>query len=177
MTVSNVWKDKEYKGKAEKIVVIMVARTPYLRKLFEGRFAAELEARGKKAIQSHKIVTLEQLPDRDLVIARIKETGADTVLIARLVGSKTIEAYTPGHKSVVPGQYLGWGTYYDVVFAEYGYTDDIRVSYVETNLYDVKTERLIWSARSRTEETEGEQQLINSYIDRILKKLSSHKII
>ena len=75
-TISDVWKDKAYQGKAQKIVVIMVAKSQYLRKMFEGRFAAELKARGKDAIQSYKIVALEQIPDKELVKSKIKGTGA-----------------------------------------------------------------------------------------------------
>lgn len=176
-TITDSWKDEAYKGKAQKIAVIMVARTPHMRKMFEGRFVAELEARGNKAIQSNTIVTLEQLPDRELVKSRIKNRGADTVLIARLVDSKTIEAYEPGTVHAVPTFFVGWGTYYEVLFIDYGYTGDTQVAYIETNLYDIKTEKLIWSAHSKTERIAGEQQLINTFIDITIKKLSSDKII
>ncbi|MFZ3138881.1 MAG: hypothetical protein WA126_15985 [Thermodesulfovibrionales bacterium] len=56
-------------------------------------------------------------------------------------------------------------------------TADVPVSYIETNLYDVKTEKLIWSAHTKTERTEGEQQLINTFIKVMIKKLASDKII
>jgi hypothetical protein len=176
-TIIDNWKDEAYKGNAENIVVIMVARTEYLRNMFEGRFAAELRARGNNAIQSNKIVTFEQLPDKELVKSKIKSTDADTVLIARLVNSKTIEGYVPGAIHGVPIGHSYWGTYYAVVYVDYGYSDNIEVAYIETNLYDVKTEKLIWSAHSKTERTQGEQQLVNTFIDIIVKKMSSDKII
>lgn len=176
-TVSDVWKDNAYQGKAKKIVVIMVAKSPYMRDLFENRFVAELEDRGNSAIQSYKIVTMEQLPDRELVKSKIISSGADAVLIARLVDTKTIEAYRPGLVYVVPSFYYGWGSYYGVVSTDYGYTGDVQVAYIETNLYDVKTEKLIWTAHTKTERTEGEQQLINTFIRVIVKKLSSAGII
>ncbi len=181
-TITDTWKDKAYQGKAQNIVVIMLARTQHLRNMFEGRFVAELVARGKNATQSHKIVTFEQLTDKELVKSKIKSSGADTVLISRLVDSKTIETYERGHIHAdpihaVPSYYYGWGTYYEIVSVDYGYTGDIQVAYIETNLYDIKTEKLIWSAHSKTERSAGEQQLINTFIDKILKKLSSDKII
>jgi hypothetical protein len=176
-TISNVWKDEAYEGRAQKIVVIMVANNPQIRNMFEGRFVAELESLGKTAIQSNKIVTLEELRDRDLVKSRVKATGADTVLISRLVGSKSMEIVVPVQVGDIPGFYSDFGTYYDSLLVDYGHADDIRVSYIETNLYDIKTEKLIWSARSKTKRTQGEQQLINTFIDKILKKLSKDKII
>jgi hypothetical protein len=179
--ITSSWKDKEYQGKAEKFVVIMVARTPEMRNMFEGRFVAELRARGNKAVQSYELVDLEQLPDRELVKSRIQGTAADTVLISRLIDSKTIQSYMPGSVqsqiNIYPSHYYGWGTYYEVIFVDYGYTGDTQVAYIETNLYDMKTEKLIWSAQTETERTEGEQQLVNKFIDVILKKLSKDKII
>ncbi len=176
-TITDTWKDKTYQGKAQNMAVIMVARTEYLRNMFEGRFAAELRARGNNATQSNKIVTFEQLTDKELVKSKIKSTDADTVLIARLVDSKRLETYEAGYIVAIPTAYTYWGTYFEIVHTDYGYTDDIQVAYVETNLYDVKTEKLIWLARSKTERSGGEQHLINTLIDKIVKKLSSAKII
>lgn len=175
--IHDSWKDREYQGHPQNMAVIMAARTEYLREMFEGRFAAELRARGINAVQSHKLVTFEELKDRELVKSRIKSSDADTVLISRLVDSKTIDTYEPGQIHGIPVHYAYWGTYYQVVFIDYGYTGDIQVAQIETNLYDVKTEKLIWSARSKVERSYGEQQLINMFIDRILKKLSSDDII
>jgi len=175
--MKDVWKDSTYKGKPQKIIVIMVAKSPDMRDLFENRFAGELDARGNNAFQSHTIITMEELRDKELVKSKIRSSGADTVLISRLVDTKTIESYNPGLIYVVPDYYHGWWGYYNVVFADYGYTGDVRVAYIETNLYDVTTGKLIWSGHSKTERTEGEQQLITAFIQVMLKKLASDGII
>ena len=176
-TLSGTWKDEGYGGQPQKIIVIMAAKTPEMRKLFEGRFVAELRARGNRAIQSSESISLEQLHDKELVKSRLKSSGADTVLISRLIDSKTTAAYVSGKVHIVPDSYYEWGTFYDAVFFEQGYTGNTQLSYVETNLYDIASEKLIWSAQSKTERTEGEQQLITAFIDVILRKLSSDRII
>jgi hypothetical protein len=159
----------------------MVAKSPDMRNLIEDRFSGELDVRGNNEFQTYSIIPMEQVRDKELVKSKIRSSGADTVLISRLVDTKTIESYNPGLITVVPfvvpDYYYGWGTYYAVVFADYGYTGDVRVAYIETNLYDVKTEKLIWSGHSKTERTEGEQQLITAFIKVMIKKLASDKII
>ena len=178
--MTDVWKDKTYQGKPQEIVVIMVAKSPDVRNLFEDRFSAELDDRGNNAFQSYTIIPMEQLRDKELVKSKIRNSGADTVLISRLVDTKTIESYRPGLITVipvVPDYYYGWWGYYNVVFADYGYTGDVTVAYIETNLYDVKTEKLIWSGHSKTERTYGEQELITAFIQRMIKKLSSAGLI
>jgi hypothetical protein len=179
--MTDTWKDKEYQGKPQKIMLIMAAKSSDTRNLFENRFAGELQGRGNDAFQSYTVVPFEQLRDKEVVKAKIRSSGADTVLISRLVDTKTIESYRPGQITVipfvVPDYYYGWWGYYNVVFADYGYTGDVTVAYIETNLYDVKTEKLIWSGHSKTEKTYGEQELITAFIQRIIKKLSSAGLI
>jgi hypothetical protein len=175
--MTDVWKDKAYQGKPQKILVIMVAKFPDTRNLFEDRFVGELNNRGNNTFQSYSIIPFEQLREKELVKSKIKSSDADTVLIARLVDTKTIESYNPGMIYVVPDSYYDWWGYYAVVFADYGYTGDVRVAYIETNIYDVKTEKLIWSGHSKTERTEGEQQLITAFIQLMIKKMESAGII
>ena len=175
--MTDTWKDKTYQGKPQKIIVIMVARYPDTRNMFEDRFVGELNNRGNNALQSYSVIPYEQLRDKELVKAKIKSSDADTVLISRLVDTKTIESYNPGMIYVVPDPYYDWWGYYAVVFADYGYTGDVSVAYIETNLYDVKSARLIWSGNSKTERTYGEQELITAFIQRIIKKLSSAGLI
>jgi hypothetical protein len=175
--MTDTWKDKTYQGKPQKIIVIMVARYPDTRNMFEDRFVGELSNRGNNAFQSYSVIPYEHLRDKELVKAKIKNSDADTVLISRLVDTKTIESYNPGMIYVVPDPYYDWWGYYAVVFADYGYTGDVSVAYIETNIYDVKTEKLIWSGHSKTERTYGEQELITAFIQRIIKKLSSAGLI
>jgi hypothetical protein len=57
----------------------------------------------------------------------------------------------------------------------YTYQDDY--TYVETNLYDLKTENLIWTARSETWMVEADQTLIKAFIKVMIDRLSADKII
>jgi hypothetical protein len=179
--MTDTWKDKEYQGKPQKIMLIMAARSADTRNLFEDRFAGELQSRGNDAFQSYTAIPFDKLRDKEHVKATIRSSNADTVLVSRLVDTKTIESYHSGIITVipfvVPDYYYGWWGYYNVVFADYGYTGEVAVAYIETNLYDVKTEKLIWSGHSKTERSYGEQELITAFIQRIIKKLESAELI
>jgi len=49
--------------------------------------------------------------------------------------------------------------------------------YIETNLFDVATEKLIWSTQSETVILAGDQELIKSFISTMVAQLSSDKLI
>lgn len=95
--------------------------------------------------------------------------------------TKTIESFRPGLVTVVPfivpDYYYNWWEYYNVAFVDNGYTGDVKVAYVETNLYDVKSEKLIWTGHSETDMTEGEQQLITAFVKLMIKKIESTGLI
>ena len=175
--MTDTWKDKNYNGKPQKILMIMAARSSDMRNLFEDRFSGELQSRGNNANQSYITIPFEQLRDKELVKSKIKNSGADVVIISRLVDTKTIESYNPGMIYVVPASYYDWWGYYAVVFADYGYTGEVAVAYIETNVYDVNTGKLVWSGHSKTEKTYGEQELITAFIKLMIRKLSSAGII
>ena len=177
-TLNNVWKDKNYQGKPHNIIIIMVTKSSVTRELVEGMFVAGLDARGNNAVASYRIIPLDQLPQRDIVESKIQGMGADAVLVSRLVDRKKMETYTPRVISgFIPDFYYDWWGYYDYVIVTPGYTDETQVIIAETNMYDIETEKLIWSARSETEVTEGDQQLIKTFVKVIIHKLASEGII
>jgi len=176
-TLNSVWKDKDYQGKPSNIIIIMVTKSPITRELVEGMFVAGLDARGNNAVASYKIIPLDQLPERDIVESKIRDSGADAVLVSRLVDQKTMETYDPGIIYAIPDFYYDWWGYYDYVMVTPGYTSETQVLIAETNLYDIKTEKLVWSARSETEVTEGDQQLIKTFVKVMIHRLASEGVI
>jgi hypothetical protein len=48
---------------------------------------------------------------------------------------------------------------------------------LETNLYDVKTEKLIWSGKSKTWSKDSKDQIINDVIKAVVNNLKKNKLI
>jgi hypothetical protein len=140
-------------------------------------FVAGLDARGNNAAASYRIIPLDKLPDRDIVESKIRGMGADAVLVSRLVDRKTMETYDSGVIYEIPNFYYDWWGYYDYVMVTPGYTDETQVLIAETNMYDIETKKLIWSARSETEVTEGDQQLIKTFVKVMIHRLASEGFI
>jgi hypothetical protein len=156
----------------------MVAKSQITRELVEGMFVAGLDARGNRAVASYKIIPLDQLDERDIVESKIQDIGADAVIVTRLVQRKDIQTYSPGVFYKIPNLYYDWWGYYEsYVMVTPGYTDQTQVLTAETNVYDIETEKLIWSARSETELSEGDQQIIKRFIKVMIQRLASEGIV
>ncbi len=174
--VNAVWKDENYQGPIRKITVIGASEKQAVRNLFEDEFVRELRTHGTDALASHTVLSLAQLADKEKAAAKIRSLGADTVLIARLVDRKTVQTSVPAQSYIIPYYYNYFSSYYgQVITPAYVYQDDY--TYVETNLYDLKTENLIWTARSETWMVETDQTLIKAFIKVMIDRLSADKII
>jgi len=172
--LTGVWKDPAYQGPAKKVVVVALAKQESVRNFFEDEFVRELKARQIDAVASRTLVPFAQMGDRNAGVAKIKATGADTVIATRLVERKTVETYTPG--APYPSHYYSWGDYYGYVYSA-GYVSQDEYVYLESNVYQTATEKLAWSGRSETWVVASNQELIKSYVKVIVDKLAADKVI
>jgi hypothetical protein len=181
--LTHVWKDGKFQAiPVKKVVVVGIAKEPAKRQLFEDEFAQRLLAHGVSVIKSYTIMTLEELKDKQGAAAKLRELGADAVLATRLIDKKTVETYYPPTYSYAPaGGYYGWGGYYGMGYsymASPGYTVSEEVAKLETNIYDTKSEGLIWSALSDTWlDRAAPDKLVSSFIGVIVDRMTKDGII
>jgi len=174
--MTDTWRDDAYRGTIGKVVVIGIFKEPDTRKIFEDEFADRLRARGVDATASRKIVTDAELPDKDVVIGKIRKFGADTVLVTRVMDMETVKNYVPGQAYAVPTYYSYYGAYYSYSYRP-GYTETEGFAYLETNLYGIGDEKLIWSGRSKTKLSATRYELIQAYVKTMIDGLSEAKLI
>ena len=174
--MTDVWRDDDYRGTVRKVVVIGIFKEPDTRKIFEDEFADRLRARGLDATASHKILSAAEMPDKDVVIGKIRTLGADTVLVTRVMDSETAEAYVPGKTVIMPRYYGSYGMYYSHSY-QAGYMVTEGYAITETNLYGVGDEKLIWSGRSKTDYSATRYELIQAFVKTMIDGLTDAKLI
>lgn len=182
MKLVSVWKDDTYRGEHfRKLLVIGTAEKPGVRRFFEDEFVDQFRARGIQAVASYTLIPIDKVTDKETIAEKIKGQDIDAILITRLVDKKVVESYRPaGERFVVPHSYYNdWHQYYadSIRFsAAPTYTVKKEVS-LETNLYETRNEKLIWSGLTRmTLENERDKQ-IKEYVTLIIKTLLSDEKI
>jgi len=169
-----VWKDPAYQARPAKIMVIGVAKNPLNRRLFEDEFVAQLKARGTDAIASYTVLPDRQQDDREAIAAKVKELGADTILITRLVSKRVVQTYVPGTAYFPPPYYGSWPDYYwngyQYMYTP-GYISEDEYAVIETNLYEARSDKLIWAATSETGIRGADMSVIQGYIAVMVKNM------
>ena len=173
--LASVWRDDGYRNHPKKMMIIGELKNPGNRRIFEDEMVKQLKALGTDAVVSYAAIPERTGVDRDTIAAKMNELGADAVLIARVVDKKTVSTYVPGTvRSGYPGYGGGWHGYYDY---SPSYTVQDEFAVLQTNLYDLKTDKLIWTAMSETWITESNESLIRSFAKVIIDRLVSDKML
>ena len=184
-----VWKDPQYQGgKLNNVLVIGGSTNQVIRRIFEDEFTARLKTRGTNAIPSYTIFPSEKALDKDTLESKGRDLGTDSVLIARVVDTKTKKEFVPTRDNYYyrdtyfydwPNRYSRFysgslsGRYYDDrrLYNEY------EVVNLETNIYDTQTGKLIWSALSDTVIGGSSEIEVSSVVEVIIKSLSDNQLI
>jgi hypothetical protein len=172
--LNSVWKDPAYQARPAKIMVVGVAKVPVNRRIFEDEFVSQLKARGTDAIASYTVLPDKQQDDREAIAAKVKELGADTVLITRMVSSRVVQTYVPGTTYYPPPYYGSWRDYYGYGYqymSTPGYIAEDEYAVIETNLYEARTDKLIWAASSETGISNTDMSAIQGYISIMVKNM------
>ena len=119
---------------------------------------------------------------KDLAISRIRTTNADGILTIALLRRETESHYVGGYWN--PGLRYGYynrfsdyyNNWYPSVYAPGYYVQD-QVYYLETNLYNAKTEQLIWAAQSKTYDPGNIDSFLKGYVQTIYDQMAKDGLI
>jgi hypothetical protein len=178
--LNSVWKDPSYQARPARIMVIGMSRNPLNRRLFEDEFVVQLKARGTEAISSYTVLPDKQRDDQAAIAAKVKELGADTILITRLVSKKTVQTYVPGTIYYPPPNYGTWPDYYGYGYRYMyspGYIAEDEYAVIENNLYETRHDKLVWAASSETVMRDSYQDMIKSYIGIMVKAMAGSGLL
>jgi hypothetical protein len=157
-SVKNTWKSPDCHQPVGKVAALAIDDRSLVRQGFENRFVRQLTKAGSSAMVTFDLLSLPQIKeDKRAAAARLRASGAEALLILRLkdVGSSYHEtrAGNERYAPVLAGiNSMGWYDYYSVGFADMGttYGSLNQTVYLETSLYDLNTEKCLWSALTRT---------------------------
>lgn len=124
-----------------------------LRRAAEDALAAELTRRGAQGVPAYSILGDGDVEDEAEAQADFEKSGTYVVVVMRGLAEDYEVSYQPPTHYSTP--YYGgfWGGYYGNSWGmvhDPGYLRTTRIVTVETLVYDLKSNKLVWGGRSRT---------------------------
>jgi hypothetical protein len=160
-----------------KIIVVGVAKEESLRRAYEDTFSKVFTQAGITTTPSYKILGTDGEIEKEKAVELVREAGFNGVFITRLVRlTKNTETSPSWGAPIGPawGPYPPyWGSYY---------YDSYRVverefAYIESNLYDAKSDQLLLSVLTRTENVDYSQRQIDDVVKILLDEARKHGLV
>ena len=173
--VTGEWKDPNVTAKQfKKIMVMGVAKQPQDRRSYEDEFVRQLNAKGVMAVSSHTLIQHENMWDRETIVQTIESMEFDGVIITQVQSSK--ERYK--YQSYTHNLYDYYNSSYAIVpYYSGGNTTYQQQFGFESNLYDAKTQKLVFSLSSETYAQDNIRKRLGSYIEIVINKLFQNNLI
>ena len=157
-SLKQTWKSPDCRQPVGKLAIIVMEDRPMARPGFEQRLVAVFSTNGQPAETTYDLLSLAEIKQNKRAAAeRLTASGAQAVLILRLAGRNSAyrevragrELWAP---TIAGFETMGWYDYYNVAFTDMGTTyGSLRENvYVEAALYDLKTEKRLWSGLTET---------------------------
>ena len=180
--VTDSWIDANREGqRVQSIMVLGVAKETTSRRMFEDEFVQELQARGVNAIVSYRLLNGELT--KQMIDDAVTDAGVTTIMVTRSVDKKKETVYTPGTTTVYGGYPGYYGSYYGYYNHGYsavsspGYVSEWITYVLESNLYDIATEELIWTARTEIDDPSSIAKAVDALTVVLTRDMQSHGLI
>lgn len=186
-----VWKDPVYQDQPHRVLVYAVLKNQMRRRIFEDEFVLSFKNRGINAVPAYTVLPGEEPVNKEVLEEKLKSRGFDALLLTQVTGTRTELVQVPGMTTYQPmppplyypypaPHYRHYPGYYSAGYtAMYtpSYTAEERFVTTETSLFDVDTEKLIWSAAGTTRTGGKDQKLIRDYVAMMVDAMRRDKVV
>lgn len=186
--------------KYNKIAVLALANSDPNRLALEEALANEFVSQGVNAVSTFFIFPLANRADmiaemevteeqvKEYLKKKVSENNIDAFVIISLLDTKTTERYvsqTSGASLYIsPMGYPAYGYhYYDYYYYSYnmtgrtGYYTTETTYFLETNLYDIESEKLLWTGQTKTEGMTSIDSEVKKFAKLIVYDILDKKVV
>lgn len=138
----------------------------------------ELTLRGARGVAAYTLIGFDN-PKVDYARERFKEAGVEGVVVMRLIAHDQTVIVDPGGFSGTA--YTSFGSYYSSYGVGMSYsTGSVQtdtVVTIETLIYSLKQDKLLWAGTSRSSNPEGLQGLITEVADGVASEVAKAGLV
>ena len=134
--------------RGQKVAAFMLSQNESMRRSGEDILARELTARGVHGIAGYQLTGGQPIQDSEVLRRKLAEAGLDGAVIIRVVDRRQEVNYIPGGPYY--GSMYGYWDYGWAMAARPGYMETDTIVSVETLVYALRQDKLLWGGVSET---------------------------
>ena len=173
-TLTDVWKAPDTaRLQFKKVLVVAISKDITWRRTIEDELVRQI--RDVQAVASYQFFADGEPRDWAGARERLKAAGFDGLVTFRLAGVDKQQTYVP---PVYASRGIGgyWGYAWPAV-ATPGYTVTDTLVQVETLVYELGDDKLVWASRSRSFNPANSKDLVNEVVDAVRDEMKKQGLI
>ena len=172
--LDEAWFDSSYTGGPLKsVLVVGVSDNVRRRGLFEQELTSRFNGLGVAAVASMSVAPTVEGLDEESMRNKARELDLRSVIVTKLLSVEKERYYVSGQ----PTRYYG---YYDRATGRElspGFWTEYEIVKLETNLYDIASDKLIWSAASETFDPPSAEKFVRTLSKKITDDLTKRGLL
>jgi hypothetical protein len=187
---AGVWVNKEkMQGKSfHKVFVVAMTADVDVKARMENDIAAAIVKKGYEAVKSMDVLPIDlknpRKPTKEEIIDKVKTSACDAVFITAVLKKDESIAYTEGGTTYSKSPEYTWSNsyygyynhWYQTTSTSSYYENDKRYV-MQTNLYDVASEEIMWSVQSEVLNPSSLEHFSKAYMSGLVKKLKAGGVL
>jgi hypothetical protein len=178
----SMWKSPDAASvdlRGQKVVALVIRKEDAPRQDAEVALAKALTARGLQGIPAYSVIPASELRNREGAKARMEKLGIAAVVVMKEVGQSSEVTESPATYYATASYNTFWG-YYDSGWSymyEPSYLNIDRIVSVETLIYDLRRDKLMWAGMSDSTNPKMVTKLIQDLVDTTAKELKKQGLV
>ena len=159
-----------------KVMIVALVKDEISRRVIEDELAKRIKA---KSVPSYQFLTTEMIKaaSDESLNKILTEQKCAHILLMRLADIEKETSYVPG---TTTGYYGGWGRYYGYgagMYSTPGYYTTDKNYFIETTIYSVDPNKLLWTATTKTVNPSKLEKTVNHIADVVVAKMKEDKFL
>ena len=174
-TIRDSWRDPGV-GRIEfkKVLAMAISADATLRRIAEDEMVRQMP--GVEEVASYTVLTEEDSRDLEKAKAKVTAAGFEGVVTMRLIKSEKRVTHVPGAYTSYPRFWGYYGHAWPMVY-DPGYLRTDTIVQVETKVYSLMDDKLIWAGLSETFNPRDAQALVRGVAQAVAKDLQKQGLI
>jgi len=178
--------DDGYSEKPTKVLVLGLTNNKVASRIYESNLSKALLPYGVEVVSGHDVFGYEDPVEKETISAFVKTNDVDAVIVTKLLDKDTYSERVTDVTSMGRMNYArpsgiyhgGWYGDYHAGYRTYSsYDVSFDIYNVETSLYQVEGEKLVWTAFTSTETMDRDPENIKSLVKVLVKQLKKDGVI
>lgn len=167
----------------EKVAAVVMMSDPSARRAAEDALARELSARGAEGIPMYTIAPTAGAGDEEAAREAAEQAGVAGVVVMRPVRTEQQVSSTPVYSGPAYGGYwsgyygFGWGSPWSMGVASAGEIRTDTIVFVETLVYSLRQNELLWGGQSKTTNPATVDRLVEDTAKQVARELERQGLL